>query len=95
MVCFQQQYGLAVKSITGGAAGSSSTLQPLFYGADTAVAAVLPSVMAPTSTTLGESHTDGHTCGRGGGGGLHIGASVCARVCFQAYVSTCASQCCD
>lgn len=88
MVCFLQQYGLAVKSITGGAAGSSSTLQPLFYGADTAIAAVVPSVMAPTSSTLGESHTDGHTCGRGG-------MCISAPVCFQAYVSTCTSQCCD
>lgn len=88
MVCFQQQYGLAVKSITGGAAGSSSTLQPLFYGADTAVAAVVPSVMAPTITTLGESHTEGHTRGRGGRGG-----SAYRRLCV--CVSTCTSQCCD
>lgn len=39
---------LAVKSITGGTAGSSSTLQPLFYGVDTGTAAVFSSVRALT-----------------------------------------------
>lgn len=86
MVCFQQQYGLAVKSITGGAAGSSSTLQPLFYGADTAVATVVPSVMAPINTTLGESHTDGHTCGGEGGVCISAPLYVFPGVCFYLYV---------
>lgn len=39
---------LTVKFITGGTAGSSSTLQPLFYGVDTTTAAVFSSVRALT-----------------------------------------------
>lgn len=49
---FQAANVLSVKSITGGTAGSSSTLQPLFYGVDTATAAVFSSVRVP-DTTLG------------------------------------------
>ena len=48
MVCFRRPCVHAVKSITGGASGSSSTLQPLFYGPDAATAAALSSVTALT-----------------------------------------------
>lgn len=53
----------------GETAGSSSTLQPLFYGADTATAAVSPSVTALTPPR-GVAHKRECVCVLGGN--LHI-----------------------
>lgn len=87
MVCFQQHDVLTVTSITGGMAGSSSTLQPLFYGADTATAAVLSSVMALTPP-WGVAHERADVWAR-------KSACLCVCVSSQVCVSTCLSQCCD
>lgn len=77
---------LAVKSITGGTAGSSSTLQPLFYGVDTATAAVFSSVRALTPP-WGVAHEQANVWARRS---AYLCVCVCARgltlVCLYLYV---------
>lgn len=77
---------LAVKSITGGAAGSSSTLQPLFYGVDTATAAVFSSVRALTPP-WGVAHEQAYVWAR-----RPVHLHICACVCVFGCVYLCASS---
>lgn len=86
MVGFSAANVLARKSVTGGAAGSSSAPQPLFYGVDTtAAAAVFSSVrdLTPTSTQPPPPGTGKCVC-------EEIGSStylcVCVCVCASSHL---------
>ena len=68
---------LVVKSITGGMAGSSSTLQPLFYGTAAATAAVFSSVRDLTPP-WGVAHEQAYVRARRW---VHLHIIVRVRVC--------------
>lgn len=76
----------SVKSITEGTDGSSSTLQPLFYGVDTNTAAVFSSVRALTPAQ-GVAHKQAYAWARISAH-LHINVRLCLCASSHLLVPT-------